>query len=266
MRYFLPIVIAIFLLQDLLSATVLKESGNPALFSAVTVVLTVVIMSFVIGRISKKVGGEIDRAILERKKAEEELQKSSAFNQSIIDSSSDCIKTLDMEGRLQFMSPGGQHLLGINDFGKYLNVSYLDFWKGSDSQTAFDALSDVQQGRLGRFQSFCPTENGTPKWWDIVISPIRNAEGKPVRLLAISRDITERRNAEVEREKLIVELKNALAKVKTLSGMLPICASCKKIRNDNGYWEDVAAYITKNSDVLFSHGLCPDCEKRHLMS
>lgn len=75
-------------------------------------------------------------------------------------------------------------------------------------------------------------------------------------------EITERKKAEAEREKLIRELRDVLANVKTLSGMLPICASCKKIRDDKGYWDDVASYITRYSEVLFSHGLCPDCEKK----
>lgn len=74
--------------------------------------------------------------------------------------------------------------------------------------------------------------------------------------------LIKRRNAEKERERIIGELREALDKVKSLSGMLPICASCKKIRDDRGYWEDVAAYITRHSEALFSHGLCPDCAKK----
>lgn len=73
-------------------------------------------------------------------------------------------------------------------------------------------------------------------------------------------DVTERKQAEEERENLINELKDALAKVNTLSGMLPICASCKKIRDDKGYWSGVETYISGHSEVLFSHGICPDCE------
>ncbi len=64
---------------------------------------------------------------------------------------------------------------------------------------------------------------------------------------------------EEEREKLIVELQESLAKIKTLSGLIPICASCKKIRNDKGYWDDVEKYISERSDVDFTHGICPDC-------
>jgi DNA repair exonuclease SbcCD ATPase subunit len=64
---------------------------------------------------------------------------------------------------------------------------------------------------------------------------------------------------EAERERLIVELQEALAKVKTLSGLLPICSSCKKIRDDNGYWNLLETYLQEHSAARLSHGICPDC-------
>jgi len=74
-------------------------------------------------------------------------------------------------------------------------------------------------------------------------------------------DITERKQAEAERERLIGELQEAVAKVKTLSGLLPICASCKRIRDDQGYWQQIEAYIRDHSEAEFSHSVCPDCAK-----
>jgi hypothetical protein len=71
-----------------------------------------------------------------------------------------------------------------------------------------------------------------------------------------------RKQAEEEREKLILDLQNALAEVKKLSGMLPICASCKKIRDDKGYWSQIESYIKEHADVEFSHGICPECAER----
>jgi PAS domain S-box-containing protein len=72
-------------------------------------------------------------------------------------------------------------------------------------------------------------------------------------------DVTERHRAESERERLIHDLQTALARVKTLSGLLPICASCKKIRDDSGYWKQVESYIMSHSEATFSHSICPDC-------
>lgn len=66
-----------------------------------------------------------------------------------------------------------------------------------------------------------------------------------------------------ERDKLVHELQDALAKVKMLSGLLPICASCKKIRDDQGYWKQIEVYIRDHSEAEFTHGLCPDCARKH---
>ncbi len=75
-------------------------------------------------------------------------------------------------------------------------------------------------------------------------------------------DITERKRAETEQQRLIGELKEALANVKTLSGLMPICAWCKKIRDDRGYWNEVEIFVQKRSDATFSHGVCPDCREK----
>jgi hypothetical protein len=89
----------------------------------------------------------------------------------------------------------------------------------------------------------------------------RSTNGNIVGYQGIIRDITNAKRAHEEREKLISELKEALANVKTLSGMLPICANCKKIRDDKGYWNRIESYIGKHSEAEFSHGICPDCAK-----
>ncbi|MBU0613739.1 PAS domain S-box protein [Patescibacteria group bacterium] len=88
-------------------------------------------------------------------------------------------------------------------------------------------------------------------------------DGNPQYTRAIFHDITERRQAEEEKEKLISELQKSLNEVKTLSGLLPICSWCKKIRDDKGYWSQVENYIGKHSEIAFSHGVCPDCMKKH---
>jgi hypothetical protein len=74
--------------------------------------------------------------------------------------------------------------------------------------------------------------------------------------------ILKQRRSEQERERLILELKDYLAKVKTLSGLLPICANCKKIRDDKGYWKQIEAYISEHSEAEFTHGICPECAKK----
>jgi len=82
-----------------------------------------------------------------------------------------------------------------------------------------------------------------------------------LRTCMIIRDITERKAAETERERLIKELQDALRRVKSLSGLLPMCASCHKIRDQHGEWHNLETYIRNHTEADFSHGICPDCRQ-----
>lgn len=86
-------------------------------------------------------------------------------------------------------------------------------------------------------------------------------EGRSL-LCSIVFDVTERKLAEAEREKLIVDLQNASNEISTLRGILPICSHCKNIRNDKGIWDRIELYIHQHSDIKLSHGICPDCVKK----
>ena len=78
----------------------------------------------------------------------------------------------------------------------------------------------------------------------------------------LRQEIEERKRTEAEKEQLIVQLQKAMQDVKVLSGFLPICASCKKIRDDTGYWRQIEEYISEHSNAIFSHGLCPECSRK----
>ncbi|MBA4390530.1 MAG: hypothetical protein C0399_06300 [Syntrophus sp. (in: bacteria)] len=94
-----------------------------------------------------------------------------------------------------------------------------------------------------------------------VFSSLTIYKGKPS-IIGTFLDITGRKRAEEEREGLILKLREALSQVKALSGLLPICASCKKIRNDKGYWEQMEVYIRDHSEADFTHGICPECVQK----
>jgi hypothetical protein len=96
----------------------------------------------------------------------------------------------------------------------------------------------------------------------MTISPVKDPQGRVLGASIIARDITERRRIEKERDKLIEDLRNALSKVKQLSGLLPICANCKRIRDKEGRWEQIEVYIHERSQADFTHGICPDCAKQ----
>jgi len=91
---------------------------------------------------------------------------------------------------------------------------------------------------------------------------LTDAEGRIKGIRTTIQDITDQKQQEKERERLIQQLQKALSEVRKLSGMLPICASCKKIRNDKGYWQQVESYITQHSEAQFSHGICPECARK----
>ena len=105
-------------------------------------------------------------------------------------------------------------------------------------------------------------KGGDPLWGNLTVERIEDSTGQMLFVLGMLEDISERRRAAEERERMIDELKEALANVKTLRGLIPICASCKKIRDDKGYWSQVEVYVRDRSEAEFSHGICPDCMSR----
>ena len=134
----------------------------------------------------------------ERRRTAEALSRSEEFNRQIVESSSECIKILDLHGSLLYMSPRGQRLLGIDDLRPYLNTPWSDLWGDDGREAACDAVAQARAGAAGAFRSFGRTPDGEPKWWDTVITPIQDERGNVERLLAVSRDISEYKRAEAE--------------------------------------------------------------------
>jgi PAS domain S-box-containing protein len=97
--------------------------------------------------------------------------------------------------------------------------------------------------------------------FDLSRSPLYDEQDRLTGCLIVLYDVTERSRAQEERERLTDELQDALASIKTLKGLIPICASCKKVRDDEGYWHQVEVYIQDHSDADISHGICPECAR-----
>jgi PAS domain S-box-containing protein len=105
--------------------------------------------------------------------------------------------------------------------------------------------------------------SGETRWIQLRTTILRSPDSELLAIEGIASDITDWKRQEGERKRLIRHLRKALAEVKTLSGLLPICSHCKKVRDDQGYWQQIDAFITEHSDLFFSHGLCPECLAQH---
>lgn len=119
------------------------------------------------------------------------------------------------------------------------------------------ALASSDSGEKTCDKSVETTEG--PRQYHVRIKRMLDVSEKFLGTVVILSDVTQRRLAEEERERVIVQLQDALARVKTLGGLIPICSSCKKIRDDKGYWDHVESYLREHSNAEFSHGLCPAC-------
>ena len=135
---------------------------------------------------------------------------------------------LDLDGNLLFMSSGGQQLLEIDDIHPYLNSCWIDFWQPEDRPRISEAIAAARAGGIGKFQAFCPSAKGAPRWWDVITTPICNADGQPEQLLSVSRDITERKRAETEgreSERRYREMQTELAHAARVATMGQLTAS-----------------------------------------
>ncbi len=140
---------------------------------------------------------DLTRAADESKAALDALRVSQEFKTRMVECSRDCMKVLDLDGRLLSMNSGGMEAMEICDLSPFVNASWLEFWQSEDRAAAHAAVATARAGGVGRFIGYSPTtRTGTPKWWDVVISPILNAERKPEQLLAVSRDVTDLKRAE----------------------------------------------------------------------
>src|SRR6266542_1139175 len=107
-------------------------------------------------------------------------QASEEFRTRLIEGSPDCLKVLDLDGRLLSMNAGGMAVLEICDLKPFIGSSWIDFWQGEDRKAAQAAVKAARNGGMGRFVGFFPTtQTRKPMWFDVIISPILDADGKP---------------------------------------------------------------------------------------
>ena len=149
----------------------------------------------------------------QRREAVEALRSSEAFAQSVLQSSTDCVKVLDLEGRLQFMNRSGFEVMEVEDFELVRGRELEQLWPATMQGQIRGAVESARQGRTTRFIGFCTTLKDTPKWWDVSFSPILGSDGRPARLLAVSRDVTAAKKAECELDRARQEAERMAARL-----------------------------------------------------
>lgn len=141
--------------------------------------------------------------ITDRKQAEIKLASSEEFNRLVFENSPDCIHVLSPEGKIQAINNHGLELMEIDNAEDYINSQWVDYWEEDKIEEAKQVLEKAASGQSVEIEGFRHTAKGTHKYWHASIAPIFGGNGKPVRLISTSRDITDRREAEAERERLL---------------------------------------------------------------
>jgi PAS domain S-box-containing protein len=132
----------------------------------------------------------------EQKLLEERLRQSEEFNRSILESSVDCVKVLSLDGNLLSMNAPGLCIMEIDEFSDFQGRRWSDFWTGEGHAKALRAVESARNGEIGRFQGYAETAKGTRKYWDVIVSPILDEDGKPKQILSVSRDISQQKSNE----------------------------------------------------------------------
>lgn len=211
---------------------------------------------------SKDELGQLSRSF---DKMTDDLQKTTVskdYVDNIIGNMTEMLIVVDLEGKIRTVNKATLALLQYRG-EEILGNSIETIFKLEDipqNWIEFERL--IEEGKLNNFETHFRTKDERRIPILLSSATIRGESGHPLYFVCTARDITERKRAEEERERIIGELQIALSEVKQLSGLLPICASCKKVRDDKGYWTQIEEYISDHSEAMFSHSLCPDCMKK----
>jgi PAS domain S-box-containing protein len=166
----------------------------------------------------------------------------------------------DLNGAVRFANPSFCRMFDYtHDEVIGENAAALFFTK--EIRTFSDVVAIVDLSKDDTQEFVAKSKEGRRFVVEVSASNVTSSTGQLAGRMASFIDITRRKEIEADREKLIDKLQDALAKIKTLRGIIPICAACKKIRDDKGYWNQLESYIKEHSEADFSHGICPECAK-----
>jgi PAS domain S-box-containing protein len=167
------------------------------------------------------------------------------------------------QGRFLRTNRALSSILGYSE-AELREVDFQSITHPDDLEKDLDCLQQVLAGKILSYQMEKRyfDKNRQIVFVRLSVSLIRDPDGEPFYFVSQIENITELKNREVERENLIAELRESLARVKTLSGLIPICGWCKNVRADKGYWQTVEQYVLSQTEATFSHGICPECQEK----
>ncbi|MDO7841880.1 HWE histidine kinase domain-containing protein [Sphingomonas immobilis] len=201
-----------------------------------------------------RVVGELRAAFRRARALNVELSEREAFTSSVLASSTDCIKVIDLDGRLSFMSEGGMKVMEVSDFNDIKGCPWPDFWQDAGNTEARNAIANAKLGLTSHFTGKADTFLGTPRWWDVSVSPILGPDGKPDRILSVSRDMTALLEAREQQQLLNGELghrlKNVLALVQSIANQT--FRQSDSVEEANAAFASRLAALGKATDVLTS--------------
>ena len=185
------------------------------------------------------------------------------FLSGILETTNALIAVLDRGGRILRLNRAIELLTGSTIL-EAVGIAFWEFFLVAEEWTVFsERFSESSPSRFPfEAQTRLRARDGSEYHVLWSSSAILSEDGSTDFIIVTGIDITALKNAEQEKEKLILDLQNALANVKTLKGLLPMCANCQKIRDDRGYWQQVEKYIRDHSEADFTHGICPECAQK----
>lgn len=182
---------------------------------------------------------------------------------AIVQSCDDAIVGQTLDGTVLSWNAGAERLYGYTAV-EMIGHSFSSLVPEDRPRELAGIFASLQRGeRIEDFETVRVGKGGRLIEVMVTISPIRDQAGQVTGASSVALGIARRKQEERERQRLIQELTEALARVKTLTGLLPICSSCKKIRDDEGYWQQLETYVTEHSQAEFTHSLCPECATRY---
>jgi PAS domain S-box-containing protein len=193
----------------------------------------------------------------EYKRVEAELHRSEDRYKRLFQNSLGLICTHDIDGVLLSLNPAAAIALGYEP-DRGVGTSLAEFLAPSVRSRFPEYLRRMREHGHDSGYMLIVASNRTKRVW-LYRNLLIREDGHPPYVVGHAMDVTEQKRAEYQLESALKELQRALAEVKTLKGLLPICAWCKKIRTDAGDWIELESYITAHSDAHFSHGVCSDC-------